>query len=311
MSVLTGVGYEGPDQSHFTSRHFWEVGATSEQLRTGWLGRYLDRAGSPDNPLQGLSLESRSACSGDGANAGRLDRRARPLRLLDAERLGRGRDPDARRARRTRRAPHRGDPALAQATAAARQSARLRQQLLPFRPKKDQPASQARSPIPAARTTTSRAAWPASRRCWARACAPGGRDECARDVRHARQPAAGARGRPQAHRGQPARLPARPRGARARRPRPRSRLVGVRPAREGERVERHRPRGRRRGLPDRRARGGRSASSPGLQASTGTATCAPRRTSAASTARCSSSGSAPTRRRSSRAPEFARPAVLK
>ena len=42
----------GPDQSHFTSRHFWEVGATSEQLRTGWLGRYLDRAGSPDNPLR-------------------------------------------------------------------------------------------------------------------------------------------------------------------------------------------------------------------------------------------------------------------
>ena len=48
-----------PDQSHFTSRHFWEVGATSEQLRTGWLGRYLDRVGSPDNPLQGLSLDWR------------------------------------------------------------------------------------------------------------------------------------------------------------------------------------------------------------------------------------------------------------
>ena len=59
MSVLPGVGYAGPDQSHFTSRHFWEVGATSEQLRTGWLGRYLDRVGSPDNPLQGLSLDSR------------------------------------------------------------------------------------------------------------------------------------------------------------------------------------------------------------------------------------------------------------
>ena len=59
VNVLPGVGYTGPDQSHFTSRHFWEVGATSEKLRTGWLGRYLDRVGSPDNPLQGLSLESR------------------------------------------------------------------------------------------------------------------------------------------------------------------------------------------------------------------------------------------------------------
>ena len=45
VAVMPGVGYTGPDQSHFTSRHFWEVGATSEQLRTGWLGRYLDRTG--------------------------------------------------------------------------------------------------------------------------------------------------------------------------------------------------------------------------------------------------------------------------
>ena len=59
VAVMAGVGYTGPDQSHFTSRHFWEVGATSEQLRTGWLGRYLDRSGSPDNPLQGLSLDWR------------------------------------------------------------------------------------------------------------------------------------------------------------------------------------------------------------------------------------------------------------
>ena len=59
VAVMAGVGYTGPNQSHFTSRHFWEVGATSEQLRTGWLGRYLDRSGSPDNPLQGLSLDWR------------------------------------------------------------------------------------------------------------------------------------------------------------------------------------------------------------------------------------------------------------
>jgi uncharacterized protein (DUF1501 family) len=140
VSVLPGVGYEGPDQSHFTSRHFWEVGATSEQLRTGWLGRYLDRAGSPDNPLQGLSLESRlqpalatarmPVASIDGPD--RFDFWTRNVwgevesRMLDAiGALG--------------ALPHGGDPALAQATAAARQSAKLRRQLLPFRPKKDQP----------------------------------------------------------------------------------------------------------------------------------------------------------------------------
>jgi uncharacterized protein (DUF1501 family) len=57
LSVLPAVGYTHADQSHFTSRHFWEVGATDARLRTGWLGRYLDRAGTPDNPLQGLSLD--------------------------------------------------------------------------------------------------------------------------------------------------------------------------------------------------------------------------------------------------------------
>ncbi len=56
VTVLPSVGYDHPDQSHFTSRHFWEVGATDTRLLTGWLGRYLDARGSLDNPLQGLSL---------------------------------------------------------------------------------------------------------------------------------------------------------------------------------------------------------------------------------------------------------------
>jgi uncharacterized protein (DUF1501 family) len=57
LTVLPAVGYTNADQSHFTSRHYWEVGATDPGLRTGWLGRYLDRAGTTDNPLQGLSLD--------------------------------------------------------------------------------------------------------------------------------------------------------------------------------------------------------------------------------------------------------------
>jgi uncharacterized protein (DUF1501 family) len=56
VSVLPAVGYDHPDQSHFTSRHFWEVGATDPRLLTGWLGRYLDVSGRADNPLQGLSI---------------------------------------------------------------------------------------------------------------------------------------------------------------------------------------------------------------------------------------------------------------
>jgi uncharacterized protein (DUF1501 family) len=140
VTVLPGIGYTGPDQSHFTSRHFWEVGATSESLRTGWLGRWLDRTGTADNPLQGLSLESRlqpalatarvPVASIDGPD--RYDFWTRNVwgdveqRLLQAiGSLG--------------AVPAGGDPALAQATAAARQAAQLRQQLLPFAPKDDAP----------------------------------------------------------------------------------------------------------------------------------------------------------------------------
>ena len=56
VTVLPAIGYDHPDQSHFTSRHFWEVGATDTGLLSGWMGRYLDAAGTADNPLQGLSL---------------------------------------------------------------------------------------------------------------------------------------------------------------------------------------------------------------------------------------------------------------
>jgi len=57
VTVLPAIGYTHPDQSHFTSRHYWEVGATDTQLNTGWLGRYLDVVGTPDNPLQGVSFD--------------------------------------------------------------------------------------------------------------------------------------------------------------------------------------------------------------------------------------------------------------
>jgi uncharacterized protein (DUF1501 family) len=57
VSVMPTIGYTDPNQSHFTSRHFWEVGATQADLQTGWMGRYLDVVGTADNPLQGLCLD--------------------------------------------------------------------------------------------------------------------------------------------------------------------------------------------------------------------------------------------------------------
>lgn len=55
--VFPGIGYADPDMSHFTSRHYWEVGATDASLLTGWMGRYLDVTGDTRNPFQGLSMD--------------------------------------------------------------------------------------------------------------------------------------------------------------------------------------------------------------------------------------------------------------
>jgi uncharacterized protein (DUF1501 family) len=131
VTVMPAIGYTNADQSHFTSRHYWEVGATSTQLRTGWLGRYLDRVGTMDNPLQGLSLDSTLApalatgrvpvASIDGPD--QYDFWSRNVwddvetRMLEAIGgfAGVG-----------------GDPGLAQVANVAGQVDRLRNQLLPF-----------------------------------------------------------------------------------------------------------------------------------------------------------------------------------
>jgi uncharacterized protein (DUF1501 family) len=58
VTVFPAIGYYHPDQSHFTSRHYWEVGALDTRQGTGWLGRLLDVIGDSDNAMQGLSLDS-------------------------------------------------------------------------------------------------------------------------------------------------------------------------------------------------------------------------------------------------------------
>jgi uncharacterized protein (DUF1501 family) len=136
VSVLPGVGYTSPNQSHFTSRHFWEVGATVESLRTGWLGRYLDRVGVADNPLQGLSLDYglQPALATAKVPIAAIDSPDRydfwtrgvwgdvETKMLGAiDTLG--------------GLPHGGDTGLQAAGDVARQSAQLYKQLAAFRPK--------------------------------------------------------------------------------------------------------------------------------------------------------------------------------
>jgi uncharacterized protein (DUF1501 family) len=121
------------------------VGATEANLRTGWLGRYVDRAGRPDNPLQGLSLGSSlqpvlatervpvASVEGPGeydfwVSGVWGEVRDRMLHAIGSFQSG-------------------SDPALQAAAAVARQSAVLRGQLLPFAERSDGTPSYA-SPVP-------------------------------------------------------------------------------------------------------------------------------------------------------------------
>jgi uncharacterized protein (DUF1501 family) len=138
VSVMPAIGYTNADQSHFTSRHYWEVGATSTDLRTGWLGRYLDRTGTMDNPLQGLSLDDTLApalatakvpvASIDGPDqydfwSNRVWGEVETRMLAAIGSLGNAK----------------GDAALASAAGVTAQVDRLRTQLLPFQGTDDKP----------------------------------------------------------------------------------------------------------------------------------------------------------------------------
>jgi uncharacterized protein (DUF1501 family) len=57
VAAFPAIGYDHPDQSHFTSRHYYEVGELDIGSHAGWLGRYLDVVGDEENPLQGLSMD--------------------------------------------------------------------------------------------------------------------------------------------------------------------------------------------------------------------------------------------------------------
>ncbi len=156
VTVMPAIGYTNADQSHFTSRHYWEVGATSTQLRTGWLGRYLDHAGTADNPLQGLSLDDNLAPA--------LATAKLPVASVDgpdrydfwSDRVwGEGED--------------RMLSAIGGPVARPRRSTGCAHSCCPSRARTASPVSRVPSRIPR-RTTRSRAASPASPRCSAQAC---------------------------------------------------------------------------------------------------------------------------------------------
>ena len=133
VSVFPAIGYSGANQSHFTSRHFWEVGATDPGGRLGWLGRYLDRHGAPDNPLQGLSLgydlaPALAAGSVPTAAVSKPD----DFDFWTPGVWGRMEEPTLKAIGGLGLGADTSDPGLAQARSAAVATGRLRDQMAPF-----------------------------------------------------------------------------------------------------------------------------------------------------------------------------------
>jgi uncharacterized protein (DUF1501 family) len=151
IAALPAIGYDHPDQSHFTSRHYWEVGATDPWLQTGWMGRLIDAIGVKDNPLQGLSLDGRLSpslatskmpvASVDGPDGYDFwtagvwgDVQDAMLQTLAG--LG---------------APRKADAAIRTAADITAQSARLYDQLLPFQSKDGKPTYTSPVPYPSSK----------------------------------------------------------------------------------------------------------------------------------------------------------------
>ena len=132
VSVFPAIGYSSADQSHFTSRHYWEIGEVSVGANTGWLGRYLDRHGSDTNPLQGLSLDWRLSPA--------LATAKRPVAAVESvddygfwtPGVGEPVEEPMFRAFRNFGARRSSIPAVSQARTASEQTTRLRKQLAPF-----------------------------------------------------------------------------------------------------------------------------------------------------------------------------------
>ncbi|WP_416906311.1 DUF1501 domain-containing protein [Micromonospora echinospora] len=55
LAVVRGVGYPKPDRSHFRSMDIWQTADPERPGTTGWLGRWLDRAGG--DPRLAVSFE--------------------------------------------------------------------------------------------------------------------------------------------------------------------------------------------------------------------------------------------------------------
>ena len=242
VAVFPAIGYDPPDESHFTSRHYWEVGELNTQARSGWMGRYLDVAGDPGNPLQGLSLDYSLAPAlattrvPVAAVASPTDYEfsayglSEPLISPTLDEFG---------ALGALAAP---SPAFAQARTASLNTNAIRNQIAPFAESEGKPGFTSPVTYPTQRRRLPAAAGCAGGDARRRSAADQMRlADGRRLLRHALRRGRHAQHEPRRDGRIGARLPARPGSARARRPRDRPAVVGVRPPPARKRLG-HRPR---------------------------------------------------------------------
>ena len=127
VTVLPAIGYTNPDQSHFTSRHYWEVGATdaaacapagSAATSTPSARRTTRSRGSPSTRA--------AAVARDREGPGRGDRRPGPVHSGRAESRARSRSGCSTRSARSATRTEEQDTALSDRRPRRRAVVRLR-----------------------------------------------------------------------------------------------------------------------------------------------------------------------------------------
>ena len=58
LAVMPAVDAKQYSLSHFDNSDIWFAASNDQNTKTGWLGRWIDRNGSPDNPLQAISIDT-------------------------------------------------------------------------------------------------------------------------------------------------------------------------------------------------------------------------------------------------------------
>jgi uncharacterized protein (DUF1501 family) len=91
LAIVRGVGYPSPSRSHFRSQDIWSSATPATYERTGWIGRWYDKAGSDPLGLAAIASSAPRSFTGNTGNGVVVDtitkRTNQPADFVDATRL--------------------------------------------------------------------------------------------------------------------------------------------------------------------------------------------------------------------------------